>query len=57
MRQARTLPEQGYRYLITLDRQRYGWTHPAEVAEKVANGWVDVTDLTDDELAEFVKAA
>jgi hypothetical protein len=52
-----TLPEQGYRYLITLDRQRYGWTHPAEVQEKFANGWVDVTDLTDEELDAFVMAA
>jgi len=52
-----TLSGQGYRYLITLDRQRYGWTHPAEVPEMLANGWVDVTDLSDEELVEFVKAA
>lgn len=52
-----TLPQQGYRYLITEDRQRYGWVHPAEVPEGLTNGWVDVTDLSDDELVEFVKAA
>jgi hypothetical protein len=52
-----TLPQQGYRYLITEDCQRYGWIHPAEVPERLTSGWVDVTDLTDDELVEFVKAA
>lgn len=51
-----TLPQQGYRYLITEGRQRYGWVHPAEVPERLTNGWVGVTDLSDDELVEFVKA-
>lgn len=57
MSQALTLPEQGYRFLITIDRQRFGWTHPAEVSTMLANGWVDVTDLTDEEMTAFVQAA
>lgn len=53
MSQALTLPEQGYRFLITTDRQRWNWIHPAEVQEKLANGWVDATDMTDAELVRL----
>ena len=56
MSQPLTLPEQGYRFLITIDRQQWGWTHPAEASTKLESGWIDVTDLTDAELDAFVMA-
>lgn len=55
-RQPLTLPEQGYRFLITSDRKRWNWWHPAEIKAKLDEGWIDVTDLADAELAAFVKS-
>jgi hypothetical protein len=52
-----TLPEQGYRFLITSDARLWNWTHPAEIQAKLDAGWIDVTDLTDAELDAFVMAA
>lgn len=50
-----TLQDQGFRYLVHRDTDRYGWIHPATVAERLAEGWTDCTDMSDDELLSFMK--
>ena len=52
-----SLKEQGFRYMVHREKDRYGWVHPAEVAERKREEWVDCTDMPDDELVEFFKSA
>ena len=49
------LKEQGFRYMVHREKDRYGWVHPAEIVERKSEGWVDCTDMPDDELVEFFK--
>lgn len=43
--------------MVNREKDRYGWVHPAEVAERKREEWVDCTDMPDDELLEFFKSA
>lgn len=51
-----TLREQGYRFLVdpALTPLPFKWVHPAEVAQMIAAGWVDTTDMDDDEYDAFI---
>lgn len=52
-----TLQEQGFRYMVHRDKDRYGWVHPSEVEGGKRDGWADCTDMSDDELLVFFKPA
>lgn len=47
-----SLLEQGFRFYSSPDRKEARWIHPADKAHFHPN-WVDVTDLTQDELLAF----
>lgn len=50
-----TLQDQGYRYMVNRDIDRYGWFHPAEIESLKQSGWVDCTDMPNAELEAFFK--
>jgi len=33
-----TLREQGYRYMVSSDKDRYGWAHPADIEWRKRDG-------------------
>lgn len=39
----------GFRLMVRPEPFLVQWIHPAEVAQMIAAGWVDCTDLEDDE--------
>jgi hypothetical protein len=49
-----TLSEQGYRYLVSPDKEIADWIHPAEVGKPEYEGWFDCTDTPDDEFDRFM---
>ena len=49
-----TLQEQGFRYMVSADKDRFGWAHPADVEDRKLQGYTDCTDMTDAELEAFV---
>jgi hypothetical protein len=46
-----SLRDQGFRFLVLVGNTdiKSNWTHPAEAPQMIAAGWVDATDLNDDE--------
>lgn len=46
-----TLPEQGFRFCGNAATKQGKWIHPAEM--RFHAEWVDLTDVSDDDLAAF----
>lgn len=44
----------GFRFMVSPDRFRSAWVHPAEIPTKTP-GWIDCTDMDDDEFDRFMK--
>lgn len=44
----------GFRFLMCPDRSKGEWHHPAVVGEKVAYGWTDCTDMSDEQYSAFM---
>ena len=49
-----SLKDAGFRFLVSRDRKKYDWIHPAEI-EARAKDWIDCTDMDDAEFEEFMR--
>lgn len=51
------LRDQGFRLLICPSRCKGEWHHPSGVAQLVAMGWTDCTDMNDAQFNDFMGVA
>jgi hypothetical protein len=49
-----SLKEQGFRYLVSPDKAKADWIHPAEVDRGRFKNWKDCTDMSDEELDRYI---
>ncbi|CAL8476439.1 hypothetical protein [Caballeronia sp. S22] len=52
-----TLAQIGFRFLVSPSRAKGEWHHPSAVAQLVAVGWIDCTDMSDLQFDEFMGVA
>jgi hypothetical protein len=52
-----TLSQIGFRFLVSPSRVKGEWHHPSAVAQLVAVGWIDCTDMTDAQFETFMGVA
>lgn len=52
-----SLLAQGFRFLVLAGDTdvKTNWTHPAEAPQMIAAGWVDATDMGDDEYDALIE--
>jgi len=48
------LKEQGFRYLVSPDKKKADWVHPAEIVRGGFGDWKDCTDMSDEELDRYI---
>jgi hypothetical protein len=51
-----SLIKEGFRFMVYPVPFEFRWVHPAEVTVYLSDGWVDTTEMTDDEYNAFVKS-
>ncbi len=51
-----TLKEQGFKFCVRPDKQRGSWLSAAEIKHSHQD-WIDVTDLTNDQLVAYLMPA
>ncbi|WP_175585641.1 hypothetical protein [Caballeronia cordobensis] len=52
-----TLAQIGFRFLVSPSRAKGEWHHRSAVAQLVAVGWTDCTDMSDVQFDEFMGVA
>jgi len=52
-----TLAQIGFRFLVSPSRVKGEWHHPGAVEQMVAVGWIDCTDMSDEQFDIFMGVA